>query len=221
MKAEAALEVARRALLLGVAPDQRRVEIDRHPFGGDTQLPGVLAGLLSRRPQTLEQLGLGGDPLDRPVGGRVGGDLAKERRLPADRAQVAERLAAVGEHHRQVAHNTAGVVARAPLAHPRKRTRQRPRQPSPVGHLAKQRAARMRHKPLSVCRDFYGERAAITLHPQGDPPEPGSRASTTRRIPAQPDVSAPRPRPGRSPPCKIRARVRAPQLSPFLESSVP
>jgi hypothetical protein len=31
----------------------------------------------------------------------------------------------------------------------------------------------MGHQSLSVRRHFYGETAAITLHPQGDPPEPG------------------------------------------------
>jgi hypothetical protein len=61
-------------------------------------------------------------------------------------------------------------------------------------------------QPLSVRRDFYGETAAIALHPQGDPPELGDWASTTRRIPAQSDETAPRLRPGRSSWCKIGAK---------------
>ena len=64
----------------------------------------------------------------------------------------------------------------------------------------------MGDQPVSVRRDFYGETAAIALHPQGDPPELGNGPSSTRRIPAQPDVAAPRLRPGRSPSCKIRVR---------------
>src|SRR5215207_2366649 len=47
---------------------------------------------------------------------------------------------------------------------------------------------------VSVRRHCQGDLAAIALHPQGDPPEPGSRASATRNIPAQPDrTSAPTP----------------------------
>jgi hypothetical protein len=33
----------------------------------------------------------------------------------------------------------------------------------------------MQHQPRSVRRDFYGYRASITHHPQGEPPELGNR----------------------------------------------
>ncbi len=58
----------------------------------------------------------------------------------------------------------------AALTHPGQRPRQRPRQPRLVGNLCQQRAARMRHQPLSIRRHFYREIAAIALHLQGGPP---------------------------------------------------
>jgi hypothetical protein len=78
---------------------------------------------------------------------------------------------------------------------------------------AGQRAAGMRHRSLSVRRDFYRDGAAIALHPQGDLPELGLSASATRRIPAQPDVSTfPTPRPRRD--AHLAARSA---LEPLLE----
>src|SRR3954469_13506624 len=71
--------------------------------------------------------------------------------------------------------------------------RQRSREPELVGHPSQQRGARVRHEPRSVRRDFYGYRAPITHHPQGEPPSSGSGPSTSPTIPAQPDVSAPPP----------------------------
>ena len=101
-----------------MALNERSVEVDREPLGGDAEIPGMLARLRVRRAQGIEQLGLSGDPLDHPVGGRIRGDLAEQGRLVAHRAEVAERIAAVGEHHRQVTDDAAGVVARASLTHP-------------------------------------------------------------------------------------------------------
>ena len=97
--------------------EQRRVDVDRHPLGGDSEIPGAGAGRLARRGKALEELRVGGDPLDHPIGRGVGGDLAEQRRLLADRAEVAKRLAAVGEHHGQVADYAARVVATLALAH--------------------------------------------------------------------------------------------------------
>ena len=119
MEAVAALEVAGRSLLLGMGADEGRVEVDRHPLGRDAEAPGVLAGLLAGVAERLEELGLAGDPLDHPIGRRIRGDLAEERRLVAHRAEVCERIAAVGEHHRQVADDPARVVAARALAHRR------------------------------------------------------------------------------------------------------
>ncbi len=54
---------------------------------------------------------------------------------------------------------------------------------------------RWRDQPVCGQHNTYGEPAPIALHPQGDPPEPGLRATATRRIPAQADSPA-APTPG-------------------------
>jgi hypothetical protein len=140
-----------------VGAQEGGVEVDRHPLGGETEPPDVLARPLARRAQAVEELWVSGDPLNRPVGGGVRGHRAEQRRLLADRAEVCERLAAVGEHHREVAEDAAGIVAAAALAHRRQLPRERPREATLIGDLAEQGGPRVRDQALSVRRDFYGE----------------------------------------------------------------
>src|SRR5918992_3903460 len=71
--------------------------------------------------------------------------------------------------------------------------RQRLRQTELVGDLRQQSGPCVRHQTRSVRADFYGYRASVTHHPQGEPPSSGSRTFDKPRIPAQPDVSAPPP----------------------------
>ena len=78
------------------------------------------------------------------------GDLAEQGRLVAERAQVAEAVAAVGEHDREVAEGAAGIVARAPLAQVANGPRQRLRQADPVGQAAQQRRAGAGGKRVGV-----------------------------------------------------------------------
>jgi hypothetical protein len=125
-----------------------------------------------------------------PNNRRVRGDLPEQRLLVAHRAQVGQAVAAVREHHRQIAHHPPRVVLAAPFAHRRQRARELPRQPKAVGRLRQPCRAGVRDQTLSVRSDFYGETAPIALHPQGDPPEPLCRPLTTRRIPAHADSSA-------------------------------
>ena len=75
VEAEAALVVAGRALLIGVRAEQGGVDIEDRPLGPGTEREGPLPRQLARPADPL-QLGLP-DPLDRPEGGRVRGDLAK------------------------------------------------------------------------------------------------------------------------------------------------
>lgn len=116
----------------------------------------------------LEQLGLGGEPIDQAVGGRIGGERPEQRRLLAERAEVAERLTAAREHHREVADDDAGIVAAAALAHAPEPARERPGEARLVGDLAEQRAAGVGDQSLSVRGDFYVYRATISLHLQGE-----------------------------------------------------
>ena len=117
MEAEPALEVPRRAVLLGVRGDQRRVQLDRRPLGLHAEPPGVRARLVVRGAQPLEQRGVGGDRLDHPIRSRVRGHLSEQRQLIAQPAQVRDALAAVGEHHSEIAHHPPRVVPGAALAH--------------------------------------------------------------------------------------------------------
>jgi len=169
---------------------QRRVEVDVQPRGCPGQLPGARPRATVSSPQPLEAVGVTGDPVDHPKRRRARRDLPKQRLLIAERAQIGQAVAAVGEHHRQVTHDAAHVVAGLTRLEIAKAQRQRPRQPRLVGDLGQQRAARVRHQARSVRRHFYGYPAPIVRHLQGDPPESVLQASTPRRIPAQADGSA-------------------------------
>jgi hypothetical protein len=171
VKAETALEIAGRSVLLRVRGDQRRVQVDRDLLGLYPQLPRMLTRLRTRRAQPLDQPGLRGDPLDHSKRGRVRADRPEQRLLIAQRCEVRDALATIGEHHRQIANHPPRIVPRAAFLHPRQPQRQRPRQPHLVGQLRQQRRPRMRDQSLSVRPDLYREIAAIALHPQGEPPE--------------------------------------------------
>ena len=162
--------------------------------------PGVRVG------ERIQQAGRRRDRVDHPKRRRVRRDRPEQRVLLTHRPEIGEAVAAISEHHRQIAHHAAGIMPGAALLEIGQANRQRLREPALVSDLRQQRAARMRHEPFSVRRDFYRDVAAISLHLQGDPPELGPGPSTSRIVPAQPDVSAPRPRSGRSPCCTIRAK---------------
>jgi hypothetical protein len=122
VKAEAALEVHRGAFLLGMRADQRRVDIDHDARRSRAQLPRARSGSRPRGAQRLERLRLAGKPVDQPERRRVRRDRAKQRLLIAHRPQVRQAVAAVGEHHRQIADHTTQVVLAPPLG----QTGQRP-----------------------------------------------------------------------------------------------
>ena len=111
--------------------------------------------------------------------------------LLADRSEVSDALAAVGEHHRQITDHPARIMTTTPLLEHRQSARQRTLEPDRVRDLGKQRAAGMRHQPRSVRRDFYRYPPSVTHHPQGETPSSRFRTSTIPRIPAVPDVPAP------------------------------
>ena len=86
--------------------------------------------------------------------------------------QIGEAVAAVGEHHRQIADHAAGVMAAAALdaadatAHDSARV-------SPIlsATSASNALPACETNPVSVRRDLYRETAPIAHHLQGDPPE--------------------------------------------------
>lgn len=110
----------------------------------------------------------------------------------AERLDIAQTVPAIGEHHRQITNDTALIVPGSPLLELRKPRRQRARQPSLLGDLSQQRAARMGDQTLSVRRDNYLEIAAFALHLQGDLLSSGTGPSASPILQAQSDIPAPR-----------------------------
>jgi hypothetical protein len=97
--------------------------------------------------------------------------LPEQIGLIAHRTQIRQTIAAIGEHHRQIADHAPRIVPAIVLAQPRERVRQRRRQPNPISDPSQQAAAGMRDQARSVRRDFYRETAPIAHHLQGEPPE--------------------------------------------------
>jgi len=108
MEAEAVLVVAGRLLLVGVRGHQRRVEVEDHPLGRPRQLPDVRPRPRTRAPHRRQALRV--ERRKHPPGGGIGGNIAEQGRLVAQRTQVGQTVAAVGEHHRQVTQRPAGIV---------------------------------------------------------------------------------------------------------------
>jgi hypothetical protein len=86
-------------------------------------------------PQRSQQRRIAGDPVDHPKRRGVGGDRPEQRLLVADRAQIGQAIAAVGQHHRQIPDDPAGIVAPTAFTHRRQRTRERVGEPEPIGRL--------------------------------------------------------------------------------------
>jgi hypothetical protein len=101
--------------------------------GVATGVPGVLARPRASGAQHLQQRAVGGDRIDHPKRRRVRGNLSEQRLLVTHGAQVGEAVAAVGQHHRQVADDAAGIMSAAPLTRRGQPARERPRQAQPIG----------------------------------------------------------------------------------------
>lgn len=116
MKAEASLVVAGGAVLFGVGAQQRGVDVEDRPLGGGAERESIRPGQLARRFDPLQLRRA--DPLDRPEGGGIGGDLAEQAGLVAERRLIAEVLTALGQGDDQVAQDLPVVVGGSPLAPP-------------------------------------------------------------------------------------------------------
>jgi hypothetical protein len=123
-----------------------------------------------------------GGALEHPPGGRRGGDRAEQRRLVAQHRQVAQAVAAVGEHYRQVPQHRRVRVPVAPAV--RLTPAKRGGQPDAVGQLAQQRRAGVPDHAVPVGGDVEAAGRVGSLHPQGALLEPGLRPSDSRILPA-------------------------------------
>jgi hypothetical protein len=155
VKPERALVVAGGPGLVGVDDDQRRVEIDDHQPRPRAAPPRTRPGLCARRPDSLQRVRITRDPLQQPVRRRVRGDLAEQRLLIAHRAQIAQRVAAVGQHHRQIPDHAPRRVPRRALKQTLKRAIERAREPEAIRDAGQQHRARVRDQTLSVRPDLY------------------------------------------------------------------
>jgi hypothetical protein len=115
VKPVAALVVPGRLLFLRMRRDQRRVHIDRQPLRRVMQLPEPSPGARVRDPDRVQQPRLRRDPLDHPKRRRVRRDRPKQRVLLPDRTEIGDALAAVDEHHREIADHPARVMTATPL----------------------------------------------------------------------------------------------------------
>ena len=107
MKPEPGAVVHRRAFLLGMRVDERRVDIDHDPLGANTEAPRALPRGRTRGAQRVKQRRLAGDRVDQPKRRRVRRDRPEQRLLIPHRAQVRQTVAAVGEHHREIPNHPA------------------------------------------------------------------------------------------------------------------
>ena len=190
------LVVPGRLLLLRMRGDQRRVHVDRQPLRRTNKLPEPRPRPRVRIPDSVQQPRRGGDPVDRPERGRVRRHRSEQRVLITGRAQVRQALAAIGEHHREIADHPARVMTATPLLEPRQTHRERTREPDLVRDLPEQRGPRVLDTspaPSDVTSTVTGRPSRITFKVK--PPSSGFRTSATQESPLSPDDSAP-PNPG-------------------------
>jgi len=107
------------------------------------------------------------EALHAAVGGGIRGDLAEEHALVSERSHIGEAVAAVGEHHGEVAHHAAGLVAHGPGVHGEP-AHEAVREADGVGQTAEQGAAGARGQARHVAGDFHPRKRRSSVHPHGD-----------------------------------------------------
>ncbi|MEY9849501.1 hypothetical protein ABH940_006610 [Streptacidiphilus sp. BW17] len=113
--------------------------------------PGDFAGLGPGCPQRVQ--GRLVDAGQHAPGGRGGGDGAEYVALVAEHGQVGDRLAAVGEHHREVHRDAAGVVPGAAGSQPVQGVAEGTGQRGGVGQIREQTRAGVVDHPVPVGAD--------------------------------------------------------------------
>jgi hypothetical protein len=186
--------------------DQRRVDIQCQSLGRATQLPEPLARAGERDPDRLQQPWRRRDPVDHPKRCRVRRHLTEQRVLLTNRTEIRHALAAINEHHREIADHPARVMTATPTLDRGQPPRERPRESHLLRDLRNQRTARVRDQARSVRRDFYGYRASTTHHPQGEPPSPGSTTVSKPKDPRSAGRFRAPARRGRGRYCTLRAK---------------
>ena len=143
VKPVAALVVPGRLLLLRMRRDQRRIDIERQPLRRTMQLPEPRPRPGVRDPEGVQQPRLRRDPVNHPERRRVRRHGPEQRQLLTDRAEIRDALAAVDEHHREIADHPARVMTATPLLDRPQPPRQHLREPQVVSDLRDERGARV------------------------------------------------------------------------------
>jgi hypothetical protein len=98
--------------------DQRRVEVDdQRPRRPGRQRECSRPRLRASGPQRVEQPDLG-DVIDDPPRRRIGRHHPEQAALVAQRPQVAQGVAAIGEHHRQIPDHATRIMPGPPPPEP-------------------------------------------------------------------------------------------------------
>ncbi len=151
--------------------EQGRVDVEDDLGRARPQRPRACSGARARRSDALQLLII--DRVDHPPRRRVRGDRPEQVGLIAKGPQIGQAVAAVREHHGQVANDPARIVGRGALAGRRHRRAEALGQPEPVGQLDQQRAPRMRDDSGVIRQHLYLLGARPTHHLHGDPPGRG------------------------------------------------
>ncbi len=201
---EAVLERARRALLVGMRLHQAGVKIQPQwprPLGCRARRPGPLADPRQRRPHPRHPPGIGGDLVDDPPRRRRRAHLAEQPRLVPQPRQVAEAVAAVGEHDHQVPQHRATVVCQAAAGAGKAEVGAAAKlagERQPVGQFGQQHHPGVAADAVGVGGDLKAGTRVARLHRWGDPPAGGwdlqaAASSLVGRVPCYlaPTSSAP------------------------------
>jgi len=113
--------------------------------------PGDLAGPGPSCPQGVQ--GCRVDAGQHAPGGWGGGDGAEHLVLVAQHGEIPDRLAAVGEHHRQIHRDTAGIVPGPARSQPVQGIGEGTGQRGGVGQIREQTRAGVADHPVTVGAD--------------------------------------------------------------------
>ena len=165
VEAEAALAVRAGALLVGVALEQLRVEVERDRCRPRPQCPRPLARA-SPRCTDRRQLRLA-ERVQQPRRGRVRGDRAEQIGLLRQRPQIGNAIAAVDHRRREINQHPSRIVLRPPTKQMPKPPRQPAVKADPGGQLWHQRRAGTRNERRLIGGDLKRSEPAAMLHSQG------------------------------------------------------
>ena len=162
MEPEPTLVGRRRVFLVRMRTDQGGVDVDHVEPRIRTRRPRLRPCVGSSDLDPFQRVGV--DGLEGAPHRGMRRHLTEQPRLLAQRRQVRDPFAAVGEHHRQIDQHLTAVMATTTLLGRRHRRRQRRRQPHLVGELGDQTSPDVIDDPRSVTSELGRRTPTITLH---------------------------------------------------------